>query len=149
MKINWGTGLVIGMVAFISFIMYFVVTMISSKEFDHDLVVEDYYKAELQYQQDIDAERNALGMDEKITLENKNSGILIHFPEELDLEALEGQVNFYRPSNKLLDFSIPFSEIESKTFAVPSEKLVGGRWNVSVNWKQEGKEFLFKKEINH
>ncbi|MDT0678828.1 cytochrome C oxidase Cbb3, partial [Zunongwangia sp. F117] len=36
MKINWGTGLVIGMVAFISFIMYFVVTMMTSNEYDHD-----------------------------------------------------------------------------------------------------------------
>ncbi len=149
MKINWGTGLLIGMLTFISFIMYFVVTMMSSKEFDHDLVVEDYYKAELHYQQDIDAERNALVMVEKIRIENSNSEMLIHFPEELDLEALEGQVNFYRPSNKLLDFSISFSEIRSKPFTVPSEKLPGGRWNVSVYWKQDGKEFLFKKEINH
>jgi len=149
MKINWGTGLVIGMVAFISFIMYFVVTMLSSKEFDHDLVVEDYYKAELHYQQDIDAERNALGMNERIRLENINSEIIIYFPEEIDLKLLEGQVNFYRPSNKKLDFSILFSEIESNTFKVSSEKLVDGRWNVSVNWKQDGKEFLFKKEINY
>ncbi len=149
MKINWGTGLVIGMLAFISFIMYFVVTMLSSKEFDHDLVVEDYYKAELHYQQDIDAERNALGMEEKISLENKNQKITIDFPEEMKLEQLEGQVNFYRPSNKMLDFKISFSEIGSNKFIVPSEKLVQGRWNISVNWKQDGKEFLFKKEINY
>ena len=149
MKINWGTGLVIGMLAFISFIMYFVVTMMSSKEFDHDLVVEDYYKAELHYQQDIDAERNALGMHEKISLERKESEIIVYFPEEMDLRNMEGQMNFYRPSNKMLDFSISFSEIDSKPFIVPSDNLVQGRWNVSVKWKQYGKEFLFKKEITY
>ncbi len=65
-KINWGVGLLIGMGAFICFIMYFVITMLSSKEFDHDLVVEDYYKEELHYQEDIDAEKNALALGEPV-----------------------------------------------------------------------------------
>jgi len=149
MKINWGTGLVIGMLAFISFIMYFVVTMMSSNDFNHDLVVEDYYKAELHYQQDIDAERNALQMEERIRLENTNSKILIFFPEEMDLPSLDGKVNFYRPSNKVLDFSIDFSEITSNKFIVPTEKLVPGRWNINITWQQQDEEFLFKKEINY
>ena len=59
MKINWGTGMVLVLLAFISFIMYFVVTMLTNKDYDQDLVVEDYYKAELHYQEDIDAEENA------------------------------------------------------------------------------------------
>jgi len=149
MKINWGTGLVIGMLAFISFIMYFVVTMMSSNDFNHDLVVEDYYKAELHYQQDIDAERNALQMEERIRLENTNSKILIFFPEEMDLTSLDGKVNFYRPSNKVLDFSIDFSEITSNEFIVPTKKLVPGRWNINITWQQQDEEFLFKKEINY
>ena len=149
MKINWGTGLVIGMLAFISFIMYFVVTMMSSNDFNHDLVVEDYYKAELHYQQDIDAERNALQMEERIRLENTNSKILIFFPEEMDLTSLDGKVNFYRPSNKVLDFSIDFSEITSNEFIVSTEKLVPGRWNINITWQQQDEEFLFKKEINY
>ena len=149
MKINWGTGLVIGMLAFISFIMYFVVTMMSSNDFNHDLVVEDYYKAELHYQQDIDAERNALQMEERIRLENANSKILIFFPEEMDLTSLDGKVNFYRPSNKVLDFSIDFSEITSNEFIVSTEKLVPGRWNINITWQQQDEEFLFKKEINY
>jgi len=149
MKINWGTGLVIGMLAFISFIMYFVVTMMSSNDFNHDLVVEDYYKAELHYQQDIDAERNALQMEERIRLENTNSKILIFFPEEMDLTSLDGKVNFYRPSNKVLDFSIDFSEITSNEFIVSTEKLVPGRWNINITWQRQDEEFLFKKEINY
>lgn len=137
------------MLAFISFIMYFVVTMMSSNDFNHDLVVEDYYKAELHYQQDIDAERNALQMEERIRLENTNSKILIFFPKEMDLTSLDGKVNFYRPSNKVLDFSIDFSEITSNKFIVPTEKLVPGRWNINITWQQQDGEFLFKKEINY
>ena len=54
MKLNWGTGIVIAFVGFISFIMYFVITMNTDKALDHDLVTEDYYKEELEFQNDID-----------------------------------------------------------------------------------------------
>ena len=59
MKINWGTGIVLAFVAFISFIMYFVVQMNMEDRADHELVTKDYYKKELAYQKEIDAEKNA------------------------------------------------------------------------------------------
>jgi len=147
MKINWGTGIVIGMLAFISFIMYFVVTMMSSSDYDHDLVVEDYYKAELHYQQDIDAQENAFALNEQISLERRGESLIIIFPEGIDLENTMGTVSLYRPSNKKLDFSIPFSEIKSSEFEIPADKLVNGRWNVKVTWKNDEKEFMYKTEI--
>ncbi|WPY98675.1 FixH family protein [Christiangramia sp. OXR-203] len=147
MKINWGTGIVIGMLAFISFIMYFVVTMMSSSDYDHDLVVEDYYKAELHYQQDIDAQENAFALNEQISLERRGESLIIIFPEGIDLENTMGMVSLYRPSNKKLDFSIPFSEIKSSEFEIPADKLVNGRWNVKVTWKNDEKEFMYKTEI--
>ncbi|MFV9483568.1 FixH family protein [Christiangramia sp. ASW11-125] len=147
MKINWGTGIVIGMLAFISFIMYFVVTMMSSSDYDHDLVVEDYYKAELHYQQDIDAQENAFALNEQISLERRGESLIIIFPEGIDLENTMGTVSLYRPSNKKLDFSIPFSEIKSSEFKIPANQLVNGRWNVKVTWKNDEKEFMYKTEI--
>ncbi|CAL66411.1 FixH family protein [Christiangramia forsetii] len=147
MKINWGTGIVIGMVLFISFIMYFVITMLSSSEFDHDLVVEDYYKAELHYQQEIDAEENALALKEHIQLERNGSELKLKFPEHMNISEIEGSVNFYRTSNKELDFSIPFKKMEELGFIVPETQLIKGRWNIKISWLQNDKEFLFKKEI--
>ena len=139
--------MVIGMIAFISFIMYFVVTMMSSSDYDHDLVVEDYYKEELHYQQDIDAEKNALAMDENIELERAGSKLILQFPNDMDLTDIAGNVNFYRPSNKQLDFNIPFSDISGQKLEIPEAQLVKGRWNIKVTWQKEGKEFMFKKEI--
>jgi len=147
MKINWGTGIVIGMVLFISFIMYFVITMLSSSEFDHDLVVEDYYKAELHYQQEIDAEENALALKEHIQLERNGSELKLKFPEHMNISEIEGSVNFYRTSNKELNFSIPFKKMEELGFIVPETQLIKGRWNIKISWLQNDKEFLFKKEI--
>ncbi|MCM4157857.1 FixH family protein [Gramella sp. AN32] len=149
MKINWGTGIVIGMAAFISFIMYFVVTMMTSKEYDHDLVVEDYYKAELHYQQDIDAEENALAMKENVSVLNQRGNWIVVLPESINLAEIVGNINLYRPSNKMLDFEIPLKDLTSHEIILPNEKMIDGRWNLSVNWKIRGKEYLFKKEILH
>ena len=135
------------MLAFISFIMYFVVTMMSSSDYDHDLVVEDYYKAELHYQQDIDAQENAFALNEQISFERRGGSLIIIFPEGIDLENTMGTVSLYRPSNKKLDFSIPFSEIKSSEFEIPADQLVNGRWNVKVTWKNDEKEFMYKTEI--
>ena len=44
MKISWGTGIVLALAAFISFILFLVISMTTNKELDHDLVVEEYYK---------------------------------------------------------------------------------------------------------
>jgi len=147
MKINWGTGIVIGMLLFIGFIMYFVVTMMSSSDYDHDLVVEDYYKAELHYQQDIDAEENALALEDHIEVEKKGTKMFLKFPENMDLNKLKGTVSFYRPSNKKLDFYIPFSEIQDREFQIPEAQLVNGRWNIKVTWQKNEKDFMFKKEV--
>jgi len=81
MKINWGTGIVIAFIAFISFIMYFVVNMNVNKKYDHDLVTEDYYKKELEFQNDIDKETNAKNLVENLSWKKTTEGLVITFPE--------------------------------------------------------------------
>lgn len=149
MKINWGTGMVLVLVAFISFIMYFVVTMLTSKDYDQDLVVEDYYKAELHYQEEIDAEENALALKENISVLNENGTWVVILPKAIDLTEIEGAIHLYRPSNKMLDFEIPLTGLATNKIAIPNEKMINGRWNIMVNWTYKNEEYLFKKEINH
>ena len=60
---------------------------------------------------------------------------------------IKGKVFLYRPSNKQLDFEIPIS-ISNKYLLVPEKRLLDGRWNISVAWSYNNKEYLFKKELN-
>ena len=55
MRINWGTGIILAFIGFIGFILFFVVKMSMDDRANHDLVTEEYYKAELGYQKEIDA----------------------------------------------------------------------------------------------
>ena len=146
MKINWGTGIVIGMALFISFIMYLVINMLTDKKFDHDLVTEEYYQEELHYQEEINAETNAFSLEENITDRRVKDGWLIEFPENLELSKISGNLNFYRPSNEKLDFNIPL-ELTSHQVFIKDEQLLKGRWNINIHWEYEETPYLYKNEI--
>ena len=146
MKMNWGKGIVITIIAFIGFIMYFVVSMLTDNKYDHDLVTENYYQKELNYQKEINAAKNAELLKEKVTIEKTPEGLKIIFPEQFNQKLLKGKVFLYRPSNKQLDFEIPVST--SKTYLlVPENRLLDGRWNMKIEWQYNGKDYLIKEEF--
>ncbi len=148
MKINWGTGIVIAIVSFIGFILFLITLMMSDENLDHELVTEDYYKKELVYQEEIDAEKNAQLLSENIKISKTDEGLLIVFPQNFDYSKIVGNVSLYRPSNKNLDFEIPL-DLSSHQLLIPKNNLVEGRWNVYVNWVYEGITYLYKDKTSY
>jgi hypothetical protein len=148
MKLNWGTGIVIAIIAFMSFIMYFVISMSTGKSYNHDLVSEKYYQNELEYQTNIDATKNAKVLKENIKVIRVSEGLKIYFPTEFNSKDITGKVFLYRPSNKQLDFEIPIS-ISNTYLLVPEKRLLGGRWNITVSWNYKNTAYLYQKELIH
>ena len=146
MKFNWGTGIVLAFIGFISFIMYFVISMNTNKKYEHDLVTEDYYKQELEFQNEINKETNAKKLTENIRWKKTNEGLVITFPETFKSNSISGNVFLYRPSNKQLDFETSIS-LSDHHLLIPDKRLLGGRWNIKVDWKYNGEEYLYKQEI--
>ncbi|WP_046743157.1 FixH family protein [Kordia zhangzhouensis] len=146
MKINWGTGIVLAFIGFISFIMYFVINMNVQEKYDHDLVTDTYYEEELKYQSNINKLRNAQKLEENVVITTTVSGIEISFPKTLSLEKIKGKVFLYRPSNRKFDFEKPIS-LSTHTLLIPDKDLLGGRWNLTVDWKYDDNDYLFKKEL--
>ncbi|MBA4154492.1 FixH family protein [Flavobacterium sp.] len=146
MKINWGTGIVIAFALFITFILYFVFKVQSDSQYDNELVVEEYYKQELKFENQMTKEQNAIDMTEKISISTSEEGINITFPSDLDLTKVTGKVSLYRPSNQKLDFEVPIS-LSGPHLLIPKSNLVGGRWDISLDWSYDGKDFLNKKTI--
>ncbi|RXG31937.1 FixH family protein [Leeuwenhoekiella marinoflava] len=146
MRINWGTGLVIGMALFISFIMFFIITMSTDKKYSYDLVAEDYYKKELQLQEDIDAATNEAELKTPVIGTKTKAGYVLQFPETFNPKNITGKVFLYRPSGKQLDFDIPI-ELSTSNLLIPDNRLLDGRWNITVNWEYEGKKYHFQKAI--
>lgn len=147
MKISWGTGIVIAIGLFMTFILYFVITMVTDDKYSYELVVEDYYKQEIGFQNELDAEINAAYSPLKIKINHTPEGVLFEFPDAIAREMEEGTVSFYRVSKKILDFEKPLV-LENNTMLVPAQELVPGRWDITVRWHIDGKHYLTKEKIN-
>jgi len=148
MKINWGTGIVIAILAFIGFILYMVITMSTNKSYSYDLVTEDYYQEDVDYQNEINAQENAVEFKDKVKITRVKEGLKIEFPKELSSKNIKGKVFLYRPSNKQLDFEMPIS-ISNTYLLVPEKRLLEGRWNINIAFKYNDKEYLIKREIQY
>lgn len=146
MKINWGTSIVLAFIAFISFILYFVIRMSTDNSANHDLVTEEYYKQELAYQNEIDAVESALAMNASLKLVKSEKGITVLFPEQFNPEHINGTVSLYRPSNKHLDFNFPIS-LSNAHLLIPDNSLLDGRWDITIKWNYKDKTFLHKEKL--
>ena len=146
MKINWGTSIVIAIAAFMAFILFFVIKMSTNSEYDHDLVVDDYYKNELAFQNEINKEKNLQLLSESIKIDITEKGIFVVFPKELPSDEIEGKMFLYRPSNKKLDLEIPLL-VSSNILFLPKKDLVDGRWNIAIDFTCNGTAYLYKQDL--
>lgn len=147
MKINWGTGVVIAFALFITFILYFVFKVQSDSQYDHEMVTEEYYKKELAFQQQLDKSQKAYDLKDKLTLTSQNGDVLICFPKTFDPTKIKGKVSFYRPSNQKLDFEKTIS-LSDSNLLIPKTDLVGGRWDITIDWEYDGVGYLNKQQVN-
>jgi hypothetical protein len=146
MKVNWGTAIVIAMIAFILFILTFVYRSAVMDEYQHELVSEDYYGDELHYQEEIDKVNNASKLEVDVTMVRTEYGLTFRFPEGLEPKKISGTISLQRPSNKSLDLKMPI-ELTDSDFLIPDQNLASGKYIVVVDWKHENSEYMFKDEI--
>jgi len=146
MKINWGKGIVIAFILFMSFILYFVIKVQSDNKYDNEMVTEEYYKKEKLVQPNIESIQNANNLSQKVAIAKTSRGISIGFPTAFDYKQIKGKVSLYRPSNQKLDFDTPIS-LSGSDLLIPKQNLVGGLWDITVAWEYEGKTYLNKEEI--
>ena len=147
MKINWGVGIVIAFGLFITCILYFVVMVQSDSKYDNDLVVEEYYKHDAKFGDEMARIQNVEDLAQKPTINIVSNGVEIVFPKIFVPKNIKGKVSLYRPSNKKLDFQIPISLSDATTLLIPIKSLVGGRWGVNMEWQYDGKSYLSKETI--
>lgn len=147
MKINWGTGIVMAFGLFMTFILYFVFEVQSNSKYDNDLVVEEYYKHDSHFQDEMTRIQNVHDLKEKPLINYTDQGVEIVFPSSFDHTKVKGTVLLYRPSNKKFDFTTPLTLVNSASLLIPQNKLIKGRWDVQMEWQYEGSKYLSKEVI--
>lgn len=145
-KISWPTAIIVSIAAFVVFILSFVYKVTFLPQYDHHLVSENYYKDELNYQQEIDKLNNGSALKENIFLKKVKEGLQVVFPKEFKPTEISGVIYFKRLSNDKIDFKYPI-KLVSNEFLIKNENLVEGRWDVKVEWSVKSQQYMFKEKL--
>jgi nitrogen fixation protein FixH len=137
---NWGKSIVLCFVLFATFVGTMAYKMATSKV---DLVQKDYYQKEIDYQNHINKVSNSSAFKtiKTMTYLPEMQALRIGFPTPVS----KGEVTFFRPSDKGLDFTIPINKIS--LFNYSTEKLKKGRWKVQVTWSDGHWEYYLEDEF--
>jgi hypothetical protein len=146
MKINWGTSIVIAFVAFMSFILYFIVNVQSNSKYDNELVVDEYYKLDAHFSDEFTKLQNTEELEEKPLITSTTEGVNILFPNAFVPEKINGKVSLYRPSAKKMDFERNI-QLSGSTLLIPKSDLAGGNWDMTISWSYEGKSYIMKEKL--
>ncbi|HEY9000776.1 MAG TPA: FixH family protein [Mucilaginibacter sp.] len=138
-KLNWGSGIAIGMSAFVAFIVILGVQMFRDSPGDYD---HQYYEKGLAYDSVYAKEKQVI--TDKVTphfkLENKS--MLIQFAM-----ASAGHIRFERPSDPNQDKLLTFQSSGSDQAVIPLEKFGAGQWQITLDWESNGKKYLYQREM--
>ncbi|MEX0905244.1 MAG: FixH family protein [Balneolaceae bacterium] len=141
---NWGKGLAIAIILFITATLGMVGFIIS---LDYHLVSDDHYERAEHYQDHIQRVEQTGSLDQPVEIRvNDGRELQIVFPFS-GQENIEGSVELYRPNDAGLDRKFPLSPDENFTQRISAEGLARGRWHVKVNWTLDGKQYYNQENI--
>jgi hypothetical protein len=138
---DWGKGILLTIISFVALIMTLVV--ISVRMDGIELVTENYYQAEINYQDRIDQESSALRLDRTvITYHSIDKNLVLDLPN-----GTIGKLQLFRPSDATLDREIAVNVLDTNHTSVSLNDLKQGYWKVQLSWTEAGKNYYEEKKI--
>ncbi len=144
-NLNWGHGLMIALGCFILFILTMIFTFPTGSE-NSDLVSDNYYEEELEYQKIIDAKENAAALTQVPTYKASVNGINITFPEAVQPD--DNKVNFvlFRTEDSNLDVKKEVS-LHNHQFNIPKQVISKGSYTLKLRWNENKKPYQVDYDI--
>ena len=140
MKINWGTGITI---FYSLFVLTFVYLVYRSTQEDLNLVVDNYYEKDLQYQSHLDKLNNANTLLEDLKIYRNKEEEYIRFSFPKDFTNIKGEILLYRASDQSKDLTTTIKLDDGNSQQISTKDLQKGYWKIKVDW--EGNETAYFK----
>lgn len=140
----WPHGIILGLLSFCSFII-FIIVLFSRQQVG--LVVEDYYREEMAYQQRMQEMANAAALGNRLTVDflRDEHQFVLTYPQAAENRPLEGTITFFRPSDETMDFTVPVAPMADLRQVVAADGLPEGLWRVKVKWNS-GEDHYYAEE---
>ena len=142
MKISWGHKIAFVYISFICGILFLVFKANGER---YDLVTENYYEAELKYQDVIDQKDRVAGLSAQPEVVHTADAINFALPPEFNKVTVTGEVYLYSPSDAKKDLRKSFT-IEDGKFSMPLP-LLSGMYDLKLSWQANGNDYLLEKKL--
>ena len=144
MKFNWGTGILIFLILFlIAAGLFIAFAMRQSVE----LVDEDYYERGVDYSTQMEVEKRSAAYQEAILAIQLDGALQISITDSIAVKCDSARIQLYRPSDNQLDLNIKYDPGRG-ALVIPGEKLVPGRYILTLSWYSGGLKYEADRSIN-
>lgn len=139
---NWGTKIILGMVAFMLFITAMVVYMFSVHDQDA-LVADDYYEKGINYNQDYDAMQLVITDKAEPIFTLSESQVIIQLKDSANYE-----LKLMRPIAAKDDIHQKGTTVnKANLILLDHSHMPKGLWLLELKWKSKDKVYLFKRNL--
>jgi len=142
MKLNWGQSI---FVFFVIFVSLGVVFIIFSLRQNNDLVEDDYYEQGANYTRQMEITSRSSIFNDSIQLKQEKGILVASFSESISNMADTLYIDFYRPSDKRLDYGLMVL-LNADSVVIDKGQLVKGRYTVKFQWNYKQNRYLVEKE---
>jgi hypothetical protein len=136
---NWGKGIIGGMILFMLFIIGMCVYMFNMPADDYD---HQYYEKGLSFNKEYDKEVQVVKdhAQPKVIIINTNMRLVF-------IKPAVGKITFIRPSNQYQDRVFKIDTHAGPLADVQLNSIEKGKWGLLIEWESNHTAYLFKKEI--
>lgn len=142
MKFSWGIGIAL---SYVLFVVIIVSLVIFSSTKDVNLVTDEYYADELKYQDQIEKVKRTGSLSDELAISTDINYIQIQFPPIFANSQINGEILFYRPSDRKKDFLVNIELNEDNKLVVRKSGIDKGLWKIKINWSAGDQEYYNEK----
>lgn len=139
MKISWGVGITVSIIVFMLISVMFIYIAFNQ---DVNLVRDDYYEAEVKYNETMEKVKRTSALIDKLKISVIENNIQLQFPKISKSENINGNILLYRPSERNKDLSIIIQPDSNYLQTINTANMLSGMWKVKVDWTADSISYL-------
>ncbi len=139
---SWDKKIILVMVLFMIFILGMGIVMMWKTE----SAEENYYEKDLMFEQDLQAQKQALSMNinPQIKYFKDTEKLIFDFSSMQKNLKINAEIHFQKPNNKNLTFKTPLAFDENFAQIVFTKELEKGSWNIWITGEANKKNIKTK-----
>lgn len=142
---SWGHGVVIALAAFIIFILSMLFLFPNGQK-NSEMVTDNYYEEELQYQDVIDSKKRADELQEKPVYSQTTEGIKITFPKDYNSSNTTVKFVLNRTDDQNLDIKKSV-QLTGQSIVIPAQVLKMGNYTLRLSWTKDKTDYRMDYDV--